>query len=222
MLRSPIRRALILSSLALPLALPAPASAHGPAECVAGPTRLASADKPPVVDVHGDNSPFGLAHGPAADVIGSWVTGPSAWEDRSSTEKVTSHMRVEALDRPPALARYYFVYGGPEGERWVRAVFDAPSSWSFATGYMNGTTYTSDGTTTGSVNTAAGVISIDLPTNTLPTRPADGSALELSIVAARSFLRHEPLPAGGGNLRLIDEATGGDCAVTLYEAAPIG
>ena len=218
---STVRRALILCSLVLPLALPAPASAHGPTECVSGPTRTASAENPPIVDAHGDSSQFGTLHGPTTDVIGSWVTGPSAWADRASTQKFTAHIRVESFERPAVMARYYFIYGGPEGDRWVRAVFDAPNTWSFAQGFMNGTTFTQDGTTTGSVNTSTGIVSIDLPRNTLPARPANGTALELSITSARSYLRHEPLPAGGvGNLRLIDEALGGDCPVTLYEKDP--
>lgn len=208
--------------LATLLAVPSTASAHGPTECVAGPTRLASAENPPVVDAHGDTSvPYGVPYGPAGDVIGSWITGPSAWEDSASTEKFVAHMRVEALDRPPVLARYYFVFSGAGGERWVRAVFSAPDSWTFAYGTYADNFYTQNGTTTGSVNTTNGVISIDLPKDTLPTRPGDGTPRDLNIAAARSYLRHEPLPAGGGNLRLVDEALGGDCAVTLYEAEPV-
>jgi len=217
-----LARTLTASMLALLIAVPGTASAHGPAECTSGPTRLASSELPAIVDAHEDTSEFGLAYGPAGDVIGSWITGPSAWEDRASTEKFVAHMRVEAFDRPPALARYYLVFSGAGGEHWVRAVFGAPDSWTFAYGTYADNFYTQIGTTTGSVNTSAGTISIDLPTSTLPARPADGKALNLNVTAARSYLRHEPIPGGlQGNLRLVDEALGGDCAVTLYEAAPV-
>ena len=220
MLSPLMSRTLVASLLALVLAVPQGAMAHGPTECVAGPTRLATADAPAIVDAHGDTTEFGVAYGPAGDIIGSWVTGPSAWEDRASTEKFVAHMRVEAFDRPPVLARYYFIFSGAGGERWVRAVFSAPDSWAFAYGTYADNFFTQNGTTTGSVNTSAGTISVDLPQETLPTRPADGKALDLNLTAARSYLRHEPLPTGG-NLRLVDEALGGDCAVTLYEAAPV-
>jgi hypothetical protein len=214
-------RTLIASILGALLLAPSAASAHGPTECTSGPTRLASADAPAIVDAHGDTSvPYGVPYGPAGDLIGGWVTGPSAWEDGASTEKFVAHMRVEALDRPPVLARYYFIFSGAGGEHWVRAVFSAPDSWTFAYGTYADNFFTQNGTTTGSVNTSAGTISIDLPKETLPTRPADGKALDLNLTAARSYLRHEPLPTGG-NLRLVDEALGGDCAVTLYEAAPV-
>jgi hypothetical protein len=195
--------------------------AHGPTECTSGPTGLASADAPAIVDAHGDTiAPWGVPYGAAGDLIGSWITGPSAWDDQASGQKFVAHMRVEALDRPPVLARYYFIFSGAGGEHWVRAVFSAPDSWTFAYGTYADNFYTQIGTTTGSVNTSAGTISIDLPKETLPTRPADGKALDLNLTAARSYLRHEPLPTGG-NLRLVDEALGGDCAVTLYEAAPV-
>jgi hypothetical protein len=167
---------------------------------------------------------FGALYGPSADLIGAWITGPSAWADRASTQKVVANMRVEELDRPPVFARYYFVYNNDDGDRWVRAVFDAPDSWAFAHGFMNGTTFTQEGTTTGSVDTAAGIISIDIPKNTLSARPADGSPVDLTTVYARSYLRHEPTPVAtpaGGNLRLVDEAMGGDCTITLYEEDPL-
>ena len=217
-----ISRILSASLLAVLLAVPSTASAHGPTECTSGPTRLASPDAPAIVDAHGDTiAPWGIPYGPAADLIGSWVTGPSAWADASAPQKFVAHMRVEDFDRPPALARYYFVFSGAGGERWVRAVFDAASnSWSYSFGTYEGTTYTTNGPTTGSVDTTTGIISIDLPNETLPARPGDGAVVNLTLTAARSFLRHEPLPTGG-NLRLVDEALGGDCTVTLYEAAPI-
>lgn len=209
------------SFLALQLLLPTNALAHGPTECTSGPTRLASPDAPALVDAEADTSEFGTVHGKAGDVIGAWITGPSAWADRAAPQKFVGHIRLEGLDKPPVFARYYLVYPGKGGERWVRAVFEAPDTWTFHYGTYEGTTYTQNGTTTGSVNMSTGIISIDLPSDTIPNRPANGTQLSLVITAARSYLRHEPVPGGlVGNLRLMDEGLGGDCDVMLYEAAP--
>jgi hypothetical protein len=180
---------------------------------------LATADLPPVVDGHADTSTYGVLYGNTGDVISSWITGPSAWEDRGSTQKFVATIRLESLERPPVLARYYFVFSGVNGERWVRAVFDAPSTWTYAFGTLNGTQFVTDGDSTGSVNTTEGTISIDIPPQTLPARPVDGTALDLTVGMARSYLRVPNPQTGGGSLYLVDEALP-ECSVTLYEAAP--
>lgn len=218
--RSLTHRSVLVSMLALVLALPTAAMAHGPTACTDGPTRLASADIPHMVDPHADTAAgLGAVHGNAVDLIGSWISGPSAWEDAGSTDKFVATLRVEALDRPSLLVRYYFVFSGAGGERWVRAVFDAPNTWTFGYGTLNGTTYASDGTTTGTVDAAAGTIAIDLPNETLPTRPADGKALDLTLGEASSFIR-VPTSTTGGQLIEVDSATD-SCTVGLYEAAPV-
>src|SRR5687768_10364872 len=98
--------------LAFVLTVPSTASAHGPAECTAGPARFAGSDRPHAFDTHGtDGSGLGAAaaavYGNAGDVIGAWIIGPSAWENRDSTAKFMAVIRLEALDRQPVLARYY-------------------------------------------------------------------------------------------------------------------
>lgn len=214
-----LHRALAISILALVLAIPSVARAHGPTTCTAGPARLASADLPHVVDSHGDtSSPYGAIYGNATDLIGGWISGPSAWADRNSTNKFTATMRVEDLaSRDPVLARIYVVFQGTGGENWVRAERNDPTAWTYSYGHMTGTTYTADGTTTGSVNTAAGTMTADIPKELLPSRPADGKALTLSVVAIRSFLRVNAVAQGV--LFAVDETTD-VCNVTLYEAAP--
>lgn len=200
-----------------------PAGAHGPTECTSGPTRLASAEAPHAVDAHADGSVYGNFFGNTADIIGAWVSGPSAWEDRAATTPFAANIRVEALDRHPLPARFYVVFEGPDAtSQWVRAEADNPDlQWRYAFGHLEGTTYVGDGTTTGSVNSAAGTISINIPSSILPARPADGSELGLNLTEAESFLRlPQGVPGVAGNLQSVDTATP-DCTVLLYEAAPV-
>jgi hypothetical protein len=204
------------------LSMAGPAAAHGPTECTSGPTRLATADAPHAVDAHGDgNAPFSSFFGNTADIIGAWVSGPSAWEDRASAAAFTATIRLEALDRHPLLGRFYVVFEGPDGvAQWVRAEADNPDMvWRYGFGHLEGSTYVSDGVTTGSVNSAAGTVSINIPSTILPARPADGTQLDLNLTEAESFLRLPSNPAGG-NLHSVDTATP-DCTVVLYEAAPV-
>jgi hypothetical protein len=203
--------------------IPGPALAHGPTECTSGPTRLASADAPHAIDAHGDGTaPYSAAFGNTADIIGAWISGPSAWEDRLSTTSFTASIRLEALDRHPLFGRFYFVFEGPDSTaQWVRAEADNPDlQWRYAYGHLEGTTYVTDGVTTGSVDLAVGTVSVQIPSAVLPVRPADGSELILNVTEAESFLR---LPSGTpvtGNLFSVDTATP-DCTVVLYEAAPV-
>ncbi len=217
-------RTVILLALTLALGMPSGAMAHGPAKCTAGPARSAGSDRPHAVDPHGtDGTGVGAAgaalYGNAGDVIGAWIIGPSAWEDRGSNAKFAAVLRLEALDREPVLARYYIAFQGVGGDRWVRAVYESPNTWSFGYGTLNGTTFTSEGTTTGSVIKSNGLIVIEIPAGVLPARPADGSALATEMTLARSYLRY-PNGATTGALVLVDDATE-FCPVTLYEAAPV-
>ena len=218
-------RPLLAAVTALLTLLPLPASAHT-VPCQDGPARLASADRPHVEDPDGDGSaPWVHILGAGGDIINAWVSGPSAWEDRVSTDGFKATIRVESLQRHPFPGRHYFVYTGPSGAaNWVRGEADGTDlAWRFGYGHMDGTTFVSDGTTTGSVNTSAGTITIDIPPSTLPTRPADGKELALEIVEVESFFRlpnsvgGQPLPVG--NLQSADVAAP-SCAAILYEAAP--
>ncbi|HEV3475158.1 MAG TPA: hypothetical protein VG602_07315 [Actinomycetota bacterium] len=217
------RVARLIPLVATLVVMPGTALAHGPTECTSGPTRLASADTPHAVDAHGDGSAYGAAFGNTADIIGAWVSGPSAWEDRESTTPFAANIRVEALDRHPLLGRFYVVFDGADSiPQWVRAEADNPDmQWRFGYGHLEGTTYVRDGATTGSANSAAGTITINIPSTILPARPADGSAAALNLTEAESFLRlPQGVPGVTGNLLSVDVAAA-DCAVTLYEAAPV-
>ena len=218
-------RYLAATATALLTLLPLPASAHS-APCVDGPARLASAERPQVEDPDGDGTaPWAQILGPGGDIINAWVTGPSAWEDRLSTDTFKATIRVENLERHPFPGRHYFSYTGPGGAtNWVRGEADGTDlAWRFGYGHMEGTTFTSDGTTTGSVNTSAGTITIDIPSSTLPPRPADGKELALEIVEVETFFRLPNSVAGQslpvGNLQSADVASP-SCAAILYEAAP--
>lgn len=214
-------RTLAAAATAVLTLLPLPASAHS-VPCQDGPARLASADRPHVEDPDGDGTaPWATILGPGGDIINAWVTGPSAWEDRASTEKFKATIRVESLQRHPFPARHYFSFMGDDGStQWVRGEADgADLTWRYSYGHLEGTTYVSDGTTTGTVNAGAGTITIDIPPSQLPSRPADGSQLLMEVVEVESFLRLPSNPAGG-NLQSADVASP-SCTVILYEAAPV-
>ena len=218
-------RTLVAAATATLTLLPLPASAHS-APCVDGPTRLASADRPHVEDPDGDGTqPWISALGAGGDIINAWVSGPSAWEDRLSTDTFKATIRVESLERHPFPGRHYFVFVGPGGAaNWVRGEADGTDlGWRFGYGHMEGTTFTSDGTTTGAVNASAGTITIDIPSSTLPARPADGKELALEIVEVESFFRLPNNVAGQalpvGNLQSADVALP-SCTAILYEEAP--
>ena len=217
-----LRPSVLAAAAAAITLLPLPASAHT-VQCQDGPTRLASADKPQIEDAHGDGTqPWATVLGAGGDIINSWVTGPSAYADRTSTEKFKATIRFESLERHPFLGRTYFVFAGPGGTtNWVRGESDGTDlGWLFSYGHLEGTTYVRDGATTGTVAAAAGTITIEIPSVILPARPADGKALNLEIVEVESFLR---LPVNPGvvigNLQSADLASP-TCTVVLYEAAP--
>ncbi|MGH2710581.1 MAG: hypothetical protein ACRDH9_05185 [Actinomycetota bacterium] len=215
-------RTLLAAATAVLTMLPLPAFGHSE-PCVDGPARLASAATPHVQDAHGDGTqPWATVLGAGGDIINVWVTGPSAWEDRLSTDKFKATIRFESLERHPFLGRTYFVFAGPGGAtQWVRGESDGTDlGWLFSYGHLEGSTYTRDGATNGVVDTAAGTIRIEIPSVILPPRPADGKALNLEIVEVESFLR---LPVNPGvvigNLQSADLASP-SCTAVLYEAAP--
>jgi hypothetical protein len=215
-------RSLVAAATALLSMLPVPASAHS-VPCVDGPTRLASADRPHVEDPDGDGAaPWVQILGPGAEIINAWVTGPSAWEDRLSTEKFKATIRVENLDRHPFPGRHYFTFLDEDGNtQFVRSESDGTDmGWLFSYGSLVDTTFTRVGATAGSVNASAGTITMEIHPSQLPPRPADGKPLALEIVEVETYLR---LPANPGvgvsNLQSTDIATP-SCGLLLYEEAP--
>ena len=214
-------RPLLLATALLTL-LPLPASAHS-VTCQDGPARLASADRPHVEDPEGDGAaPWVQVLGAGADIINAWVTGPSAWEDRLSTDKFKATIRVENLERHPYPGRHYFVFLDEDGTtQFVRSESDTTDmAWLLSYGTLVGTTFTRAGATTGSVNASAGTITMDIHPSQLPPRPADGKELALEIVEVESYLR---LPQNPGvvisNLQSTDIASP-SCLTILYEQAP--
>jgi hypothetical protein len=217
-----LHRPLLAAATAVLTMLPLPASAHS-APCVDGPARLASADRPHVEDPDGDGTaPWAHILGPGADIINAWVTGPSAWEDRLSTQKFKATIRVENLERHPFPGRHYFSFLDEDGtQQFVRAESDGTDmNWLFSYGSLVGTTFTRVGATAGSVNASAGTITMDIHPSQLPPRPADGKPLDLEIVEVQTYLRLPASPpAVLSNLQSADIATP-SCMVTLYEEMP--
>lgn len=217
------RAALVAAAISITL-VPTPAFAHSVA-CQDGPTRLASAERPHVDDPDNDGAaPWVQILGGGGQIIGAWITGPSAWADRTSTENFKATIRLEDLDRHPFPGRLYFTWLDEEGTtQFVRAESDATDlTWIFSYGHLQESTFTRDGATTGVVDTTAATVTITIPSSILPPRPANGNELTLEIVEVQSYVRLPQSPPGGvtSNLQSADIATP-SCTTTLYEADPL-
>lgn len=199
----------MLSLLALPLA-PAHAAEYAE-DCVDGPAATASAAAPHIWDAAGDSDL--TPHSSAADLRAGWVG--------VSDTGFTANIQVTDLSSAPINTKYLFSYSGSLGEHYVSAQSGA-AGWYFGTGHLD-TTQTpqrqiNDGATTGSVDAAAGVITIDLPPSAVPPAPTDGSEVTMPLIGMKSqFLIGTEL--SGGLLLLNDDATW-TCTAVLYEAQP--
>jgi hypothetical protein len=216
---------------------PGVARAHGPDDCTdLAPARLGSPSVLHVLDPHGDtDEALGVGgrqiYPGQSDIIGAWVSGPSAWDDRGSSEPFRANIQVEALPSHPINMLYLFHYAGPQGEeRFLMARAEWQDSWWFGYGHSDHTLPTTrsiiDGTTVGSVDAPSGVVSMIFPAGQLPARGADGSALAWNVVKIETRLHTAApryvgeLPAQGLNW-LIDDAPGDACRVLLYEPKPL-
>ncbi len=194
---------------ALPLA---PAQAADFAEdCVDGPAATASAAAPHMWD---DGVDAALTpHDQGADLRAGWI-GVSA-------TGFTANIQVTSLSATPLNTKYLFSYSGELGEHYVSAQSGA-AGWYFGTGHLD-TTQTpqrqvNDGPTTGRVDAAAGIITIDLPAKAVPQPSTDGSAVEMPLIGMKSqFLIGTEV--SGGLLLQNDTATA-VCTAVLYEATP--
>lgn len=207
-------RLVLLSALVALIALPlAPANAADFADdCVDGPASAASAAAPHVWDEAGDAGDL-TPHTEAADVRSGWIG--------VSETGFTANIQVTDLSTTPLNTKYLFSYSGSLGEHYVSAQSGA-AGWYFGTGHLD-TTQTpqrqvNDGPTTGQVDTAAGVITIDLPASAVPPASTDGSEVTMPLIGIKSqFLIGTELT--GGLLAQNDLATY-VCKAVLYEATP--
>jgi hypothetical protein len=206
-------RRTLVAALFILAALPmAPAQAADFADdCVDGPASTASAAAPHIWDDAGD---MALApHEGAADIRSGWVG--------VSEKGFTANIQVTDLSGAPVNQKYLFSYSGTKGEHFVAAQRGA-ASWIFTTGHLD-TTQTpqrqvNDGPTTGAVNTAAGVVTIDLPATAVPAAPTDGSEVTMPLIGIKSqFLIGTEL---SGGLLLQNDASNYVCTAVLYEAKP--
>lgn len=206
------RAALVVAILAAGSMSMAPASAAEFAEdCVDGPARTASAAAPHIWDAAGDASL--TPHDQAGDIRAGWV-GVSA-------TGFTANIQVTSLASAPVNQKFLFSYAGALGEHYVSAQRGA-AAWIFGSGHLD-TTQTpqrqvNDGPTTGSVDSATGVITIALPAAAIPPDSTDGSAVLMPLIAIKSqFLIGTE--ASGGLLLRSDDATY-TCDAIVHEADP--
>ncbi|MDP9405825.1 MAG: hypothetical protein M3O86_04370 [Actinomycetota bacterium] len=200
--------AVATSSLAL-----SPASAAEFADsCVDGPAATASAAAPHVWDAAGDQLATSV-HAERSDIRSGWI-------GVNGNGGFTANIQVTNLAMHPVNQSFLFSYTGALGEHFVRAQAGAAGNWIYGTGHLD-TTQTpqrqvNDGPTTGKVDAAAGVITIDLPASAIPPKSTDGTAVTMPLIGIRSqFLIGTEV--SGGLLLRVDEATD-VCEAELYPA----
>lgn len=188
---------------------PAGATSDFAEECVGGPARTASAASPHIWDGAADASL--TPHSQSGDLRAGWVG--------VSPKGFTANIQLTNLASAPINQKFLFSYSGALGEHYVSAQRGA-TSWIFGSGHLD-TTQTpqrqvNDGPTTGRVDEAAGVITIDLPASAVPPDSTDGSAVLMPVISIKSqFL--VGTEATGGLLALSDEATD-VCDAIVHEA----
>ncbi|HVM19421.1 MAG TPA: hypothetical protein VM307_05640 [Egibacteraceae bacterium] len=209
---SRLRAALVAGALAVTsLSMTAPASAADFAEdCVDGPASAASAEAPHIWDAGGD-SQF-APNADAADLRAGWI-------GVNEEGGFTANIQVTSMSTPPLMQQFMLSYSGVKGEHYVSARY-AETGWAFNTGHLD-TTQTpqrqvNDGPTTGSVDTAAGIITINLPEAAVPPAPTDGSEVKMPVIGMKSQ-QLLGTNTSGGLLLLTDDANW-VCDVILYEA----
>ncbi|MGH2692887.1 MAG: hypothetical protein ACRDHM_10360 [Actinomycetota bacterium] len=210
-------RRLVASAAVSLVATSVPAGAET-TDCAAHPPRLATLENPHVTDAAGDGaSPWAIVHGPATDLIGAWITGPSAWESLSSQEPFRAVIRVAGMEGHPIHASYLWRYQTIEAEVLLIASASASGAWSFSYNWNDGEGWATN-PVSGAIDQEKGTITMDIPPEGLPPRPADGSELRFPLgeIQARFFAG---VPGGAGLMNTVDTA-GEDCEITLYEAAP--
>lgn len=201
------------AAIAASLAALGPAAADTVAdECVDGPAATASAERPHIVDVAGDTHAAAI-HKDAMDLRGGWIG--------KTDTGFTANIKVAGIAVHPANTRYNFAYTGPKGEHYVQASANE-IGWTFNFGWLD-TSQTPNrqtklGDTTGKVDMAAGVVSIDLPASAVPAAPTQGEEVEMPVLKITSQLLIGTSVSGGGLLQvdLADDV----CKAVLYEADP--
>ncbi len=180
--------------------------------CVDGPASTASAAALHIWDAAEDQT--APLYPERSDVRAGWVG--------VSDKGFTANIQVTNLAAHPVDQRFLFSYTGALGEHFVSAQAGAAGNWVYGTGHLD-TTQTprrqvNDGPTTGSVNAAAGVITIDLPASAVPPPSTDGTAVLMPLLKITSqFLIGTEV--GPGLLLRVDEGTD-VCEAELYPAAP--
>jgi hypothetical protein len=225
-----VRRPLVLTlSLLLTLALlsgaPAASAEDFADDCYDGPAAAASALQPHMWSSAGPANPWAV-HGDALDLRAGWIGVAEPAEGEEAIDDVeegvtafTANIQVTAMPYHPANSRFNFSYTGPLGQHFVSAQANE-LGWAFTYGHLD-TSETpqrqvTDGTTTGTVDEAAGIITIDLPEDAVPAPSEDGSAVTMPLLEMSSHTLIGTSLSGGLLLRV--DASDWVCTAVLYEA----
>jgi hypothetical protein len=220
-----------------------------PSQCTPGSVLTASATAPHGVDPAGDQTLPGPTHGDPTDLRGLWITGEDGTAVIASTStpgllggaadvgvasgrQLTANIAVSAITTHPVNASYRVTFAAGAQERFVAAQAMPDGAWQFTHGVID-TESTPGvsrqvrlGSTAGSVDTAAGIISIDL-VGDFQAYPADTTAeRRLTVNEVRSqLLVGNPFgdptgaaPASGLLVASDTTANGQLCRVVVFAA----
>ena len=225
-------RSFALITTALLIAAVLPAGAAVPDTCTSGPVSQASASAPLIVDPAGDWTDYGQVHQNRTDLRAVWVGAGQPTSD--GVAQYTVNLQVADLALHPVNATYYVVYTGSRGAQFAAAQGYPDGTFRFrygdiGTSVTGGRLYNQTATTTGTSDTANGVISINVPASEFPPPSADGKAVPLEVTEATTNIivgspERLPTPDGApkqGFVYAADDAANADfCEAILHEAAP--
>lgn len=222
-------KGLLSAVLIVVLAVNGPAAADA-TECVDGPARLASAERPHLVDPGGDTQmPHNVAAGPDGyDIEAYWVgidPGQPADDPR-----FTANIQVADVSAFPVNGVIFVHANG----RWLSAKKTLLGEFEFQWGVTTLTTLLADGYdphgwTRGWVDEDTSTVTIVFPAQTVPPAPADGREVRMpsayvhtgdaidSPVAIPLGLPLGEDPDIVGSTTYVDYTSADQCAAILYE-----
>ena len=203
-------------------ALVAPAISAAETQCTI-PATSASSDEPHSLDPTGDPTLLGVApplvHGDATDVGAVWI---SKAED---ADEFRVSVQVAALDNHPGGVVYFIEF---ENRPWLSARALADGTWVFARGGVPastpiGSVRQDSGALSGDVDVARDTISVTVPTDLLPARPADPTARVVvhSPIVRAGYAVRAPIDGGSTQPQTVlvaadTTANAESCDVLLY------
>jgi hypothetical protein len=214
--RHPALLLALLLCLGAVAATPAAAEEAFADDCYDGAAAEASALRPHIWASESTENPWAV-HREALDLRAGWVG--ATFDDDEQVDGFTANIQVTGMPVYPLNSLYRFNYSGPLGQHFVVAQA-TETGWRFTYGHLD-TSETpnrqvTDGTTEGTADEAAGIITIDLPEEAVPAPPEDGEEVTMPLTGMSS---HTVIGTGtsGGLILLVDQSAW-VCTAVLYEA----